>query len=106
VPKLKELEVGEGLSLGPTKQLEFTLRLETIIRTSTKKVFTQPLAFGDREENIGGKEILPHWGELFKKIIPEEFSECIPHNNPYLRKLDDEAFPNIRWLYLPTHGRE
>jgi hypothetical protein len=81
-PKLKEPEVGEGSSPGPTKQLEFSPRLEPVIRTSTKKIFTQPLAFGDTEENTGGKAILPHWGELFKKINWEEFPEYIRTMTP------------------------
>jgi hypothetical protein len=73
VPKLKESEVGEGSSPGPTKQLEFTPRLEPVIRTSTKNIFTQPPAFGDTEASIGTKVVLSHWGELFKKIKWEEF---------------------------------
>jgi hypothetical protein len=59
-PKLKEPKVGEVSSPMTAKQLEFSLRPKPVIRTSTKKVFTQPLAFGDIEENTGGKEILPH----------------------------------------------
>jgi hypothetical protein len=40
--KLKEPEVGEGSSPVAAKQLEFSPRPEPIIRTYTKKVFTQP----------------------------------------------------------------
>jgi hypothetical protein len=40
--KLKEPEVGEGSSPVAAKQLEFSPRPEPVIRTSTKKVFTQP----------------------------------------------------------------
>jgi hypothetical protein len=105
VPKLKEPEVGEGSSPGPTKQLEFSPRPEPVIRTSTKNIFTQPLAFGDTEENTGGKAVLPHWGELFKKISREEFLEYILHNDPDMRKLDDEVFPNIRRSYLHMVAR-
>jgi hypothetical protein len=72
VPKLKEPEVGEGSSLGREKQLEFSPRLEPVIKTSTKNIFTQPSIFGDTEENTGGKVVLPNWGEIFKKIIQEE----------------------------------
>jgi hypothetical protein len=68
VPKLKEPEVGEGSSLGPTKQLEFSPRPELVIKTSTNKFFTQPLAFGDTEASTGTKVVLSHRGELFKKI--------------------------------------
>jgi hypothetical protein len=98
--KLKEPEVGEGSSPAATKQLEFAPRPKPVIGTSTKKVFTQPPTFGDTEENTGGKEVLPHWGEFFKKISREEFLEYILHNDPDMRKLDDEVFPNIRRSYL------
>jgi hypothetical protein len=93
--KLKEPEVGEGSSPAATKQFQFAPWLEPVIRTSTKKVFTQPPAFGDREANTRTKAVIPHWGELFKKISWEEFLEYIPHNDPYMRKIDDEVFPNI-----------
>jgi hypothetical protein len=100
VPKMKEPEVGEGSSLGAAKQLEFSPRLEPVIKTSTKKVFTQPLAFGDTEASTGTKVVLPHWGELFKKISQEEFLEYVPHSDPDVRVLDDEVFLNIRRSYL------
>jgi hypothetical protein len=61
-PKLKEPEVGEGSTPGPAKQLEFSPRPEPVIRTSTKKVFTQPPAFGDTEANTGGKAGTPTLG--------------------------------------------
>jgi hypothetical protein len=95
VPKLKELEVGEGSSLAAAKQLEFSLRLEIVIKTSTKNYFTQPLAFRYIEENTGGKAVLPHRGKLFKKINWEEFPEYILHNDLDMRKIDDEVFLNI-----------
>jgi hypothetical protein len=91
-PKLKEPEVGEGSSPGVAKQLEYTLRLEPVIKTSTKKVFIQPLAFGDTEASTGSKMALPHWGELFNKISREEYPEYIPHSDPDVRALDDEVF--------------
>jgi hypothetical protein len=67
-PKLKEPEVGEGSSPGVTKQLEYTPRPEPVIKTSMKKDFIQPPAFGDTEASTGSKMALPHWGELFNKI--------------------------------------
>jgi hypothetical protein len=91
----KEPKVGESSSPGLTKQLEFAPRSEPIIRTYTKNIFSQPPAFGDKEENIGGKVVLPHWGELFKKIIWEEFLEYNSHNDPDIRKFNNEFFPNI-----------
>jgi hypothetical protein len=100
VLKLKEPEVVEGSSPAAAKQLEFSPRPEPVIRTSTKKVFTQTTTFGDTEENTGTKVVLPHWGELFKKINREEFLEYISHNDPDMRKLDDEIFLNIQRLYL------
>jgi hypothetical protein len=100
VSKLKEPKVGEGLSPVPTKQLEFSPRLEPVIITSTKNIFTQPSAFGDTEANTGGKVTLPHWGDPFNNISQEEFPEYTLHNDPDIRKLDDEVFPNIRLSYL------
>jgi hypothetical protein len=103
--KLKELEVGEGSSLGATKQLEFILRSEPVIKTSTKNIFTQPLAFGDIEASAGTKETLPHWEELFKKISREKFRKYIPHSEPDVRNLDDEVFSNIQRSYLHMVAR-
>jgi hypothetical protein len=74
-PKLKESEVREGSSPGPTKQLEFSPKPKPVINTSTKKICTQPPAFGDTKASIGTKELLPHWEEIFKKIKREEFLE-------------------------------
>jgi len=59
---MKEPKVGEGSSPGPTKQLEFAPSPEPIIKTYTKKMFTQPRSFGDIEANTGGKVTLLHWG--------------------------------------------
>jgi hypothetical protein len=95
VPKLKELELGEGSSPGVARQLEYTPRPEHAIKTSMNKAFIQPPTFRDTEEIMGTKAKLPHWGELFKKISWEEYSKYISHNNPDVRALDDEVFPNI-----------
>jgi hypothetical protein len=100
VPKLQEPDVGEGPSPTVVKQLEFTPKLVPVIKTSTKKVFSQPPAFGDTEENIGTKTVFPCWEELFKKIKWEEFPEYTPHSDPDTRKLDDEVLPNVRKVYL------
>jgi hypothetical protein len=100
VPKLKEPEVGKGSSPGTATQLEYTLRLEPVIKTSRKKFFTQPPAFGDTEASTGTKATLPHWGELFKKISWEKFPEYILHSHPDVRNLNDEVFLNIRRSYL------
>jgi hypothetical protein len=94
-PKLKEAETGEGSSPGTVRQLEYAPRAEPVIKTSTKKSFVQPLVFGDTEENTGSKVMLPQWGDLFNRISREEYPECIPHNDPDVRALDDQVFPNI-----------
>jgi len=57
---MKEPEVGKGSSLGATKQLEYTPRPKLVIKTTTKKDFTQPQAFGDTEASIGSNMALPH----------------------------------------------
>jgi hypothetical protein len=100
VPTLKELEVGKGSSLGVAKQLEYMPRLEPVIKTSTKKAFIQPPAFGDTDASTRSKMALPHWGEIFNKISREEYLEYIPHSDPDVRVLDDEVFLNIRRSYL------
>jgi hypothetical protein len=58
-PKLKEVEIGEGYSLGTARQLEYTPRVEPVIKTSTKKSFVQPPVFDDTKENTCSKVILP-----------------------------------------------
>ena len=94
-PKLKEPAVGEGSSPGAAKQLEYTLRPEPVIKTTMKKVFIQPPAFGDIEASTGTNATLPQWGELFKNISWEDYLEYIPHSDPDVRALDNELFPNI-----------
>jgi hypothetical protein len=69
-PKLKEPEVGEGSSPGAAKQLEFTPRPEPVIKTSTKKVFIQPLAFGDTEASTGTKVDTPTLGRTLQEDQP------------------------------------
>jgi hypothetical protein len=87
--------VGEGSSPTVVRQLEFSPNPVPFIKTTTKKAFVQPRAFGDIEANIRTKTIFPHWEELFKKIKQEEFPEYTSHNNRDTRKLDDKVFPNI-----------
>jgi hypothetical protein len=94
-PKMKESEVGEGSSQGIAKQLEYALRLEHVIKTKTRKVFIDPPAFGYTKERIRSKIVLPHWGDLFNKIIQEEYPEYVPHDDPRVRDLDDLVFSNI-----------
>jgi hypothetical protein len=93
--KLKEPEVDEGSSPRATKQLEYTLRLEPVIKKKMKKVFIQPRAFGYIEASTRSKMALPHWGEIFNKISQEEYPEYVPHSDPYVRALDDKVFSNI-----------
>jgi hypothetical protein len=72
-PKLKEAEAGEGYSPDIVRQLEFATKVESVIRTSTKKEFTQPPAFGDTEASTGPNIMLPQWGDLFNKINREYY---------------------------------
>jgi hypothetical protein len=88
------------LLLGTARQLEYTPRVEPVIKTSTKKYFVQPPVFGDTEASTGSKVMLPQWGDLFNRINQEEYPEYIPHNDPDVRALDDQVFPNIRRSYL------
>jgi hypothetical protein len=52
--------------------LDYAHRVEPVIKTSTKKYFVQPLAFGDTEASTRYKLILPQWGDLFNEISLEE----------------------------------
>jgi hypothetical protein len=70
-PKLKEPEIGEGSSLGTARQLEYVPRPEPVVKTTTKKIFIQPLAFGDTEASTGSKVVLPQWEDLFNMINRE-----------------------------------
>jgi hypothetical protein len=42
------------------KTVRICSKAEPFIKTSTKNIFTQPLTFGDIEESLGNKEVLPH----------------------------------------------
>jgi hypothetical protein len=99
-PKLKEAEAGEGSSPGTVRQFEYTPRVEPVIKTSTKKSFVQPPVFSDTKASTRSKVILPQWGDLFKRISREEYSECIPHNDLDVRALNDQVFLNIQRSYL------
>jgi hypothetical protein len=44
--------------------------------------------------------MLPQWGDLFNRIIQEEYPKCIPHSDPDVTTLDDQVFPNIRRSYF------
>jgi hypothetical protein len=67
-PKLQESEVGEGSSPAVARQLEFTPKTVSVIKTITKEPFVQPPAFGDTKASIGAKMAFPCWEEVFKKI--------------------------------------
>jgi hypothetical protein len=95
-PKLKEAEIGEGSSPDTARQLEFYPRAEPIIKTSTKKAFSQPRTFGDTKATTWSNMMLSQWGDLLKRINQEDYLEFIPHNDPDVRALDDQVFPNIR----------
>jgi hypothetical protein len=81
-PKLKEADIGEGSLPDTARQIYFTTKVEPVIRTSTKKAFSQPPAFGDTEANIGSKVVLPQWGDLFNIISQEYYPEFVPHSDP------------------------
>jgi hypothetical protein len=67
-PKLKEANIGEGSSPGAARKLEFSPKVESVIKTSTKKAFSQPPTFCDTKETTGLNMILPQWGDLFNRI--------------------------------------
>jgi hypothetical protein len=51
--KLKEADIGEGSSLSTKRQLEYSPRVELVIKTLTKKAFIQPPTFGDTKATTG-----------------------------------------------------
>jgi hypothetical protein len=89
MPKMKEAEVGEGSTPGAGRNLDFVSKIELVIHTSTKNHFTQPLAFDDTEVSTRYKLMLPHWGDIFRKIIQEYYLELTPHIDPDVRILYD-----------------
>jgi hypothetical protein len=89
------VEIGEGYSPESARQLEYAPRVEPVIKTSTKKYFIQPLAFGDTKETTGSKTMIPRWGDLFNRMKQKYYPKYIPHNDPYVRALDNQVFPNI-----------
>jgi hypothetical protein len=99
-PKLKELETGEGSSPRTVRQLGYVPRTDLIVKTTKKKVFIQPLTFGDTEASTESKLSLPQWGDLFNRISREEKLEYVPCSDPDVRALDEQVFPNIQWSYL------
>jgi len=80
-PKLKEPKFGEGSMSSTTRELDFTSKTESVIHMSTKNHFTEPPMFGDTEEIVGSKVVLPHWGGLYKKFLQEDYPEFMPHKN-------------------------
>jgi hypothetical protein len=44
--ELREANIGEGSSPGTARQLEYAPRVDSVIKTSMKKEFIQPLVFG------------------------------------------------------------
>jgi hypothetical protein len=55
----KRIETSELSSPRTARKLEYTPREEPVIKTSTKKHFYQPLAFGYTEARTRSKVILP-----------------------------------------------
>jgi hypothetical protein len=78
-PKLKEAEIGEGSSPGAARQIDFSTKMEPVIQTSTKKVFSQPPAFDHTKASIGSKVVLPQWGDLFNRISPGRVPRSLCH---------------------------
>jgi hypothetical protein len=85
--------------------LECAPRAEPIVKTTTKKYFVHPPTFGDTKASTKSKVSLPQWGDLFNIINREEFPEYIPHNDPDVRALDEQVFPNIQHSYLHMVAR-
>jgi hypothetical protein len=82
------------------RQLEFAPKPVPVIKTTTKKSFAQPPTLGDTKANIGTNIVISRWEELFKNIKREECPEYTPHNNPNMRRLDDEVLLNVRKAYV------
>jgi hypothetical protein len=60
MPKKKEVEVIKGSTPGVARELDFVSKTESIIYTSTKMKFSQPLTFDHIVTSIGSKIVLPH----------------------------------------------
>lgn len=72
-PNIKEPETCEGSSPGTARQLEYAPRPEPVIKTTTRKVFIPPLAFGDIEASPGSNIVLLEWGDLFNRVSREYY---------------------------------
>jgi hypothetical protein len=94
-PKLKEIKIGEVSSREIVRQLVYIPMQDPVIKKIMKRVFNHPLAFGDIEERIGSKIVLPQWGDIFNRISREEYLEYVPHSDPNVRALNEWVFPNL-----------
>jgi hypothetical protein len=82
------------------RELDFVSKTKSIICTTTKNEFSQPPMFNDTETSTRSKMVVPHWGDLYRKMIQEDYQEFTPQNNSKIIILDDQVFPNIRRSYL------
>jgi hypothetical protein len=99
-PKMKEEKVGKGSTPSAARELDFVSKTKLVICTSTKKDLTQPSTFDNTKASTGSKVVIPHWGDLYRKINQEDYPGFTPHSNPDIRILDDQVFPNINRSYL------
>jgi hypothetical protein len=99
-PKKKETEADERSTLDTVRELDFVSKTESTIHTSTKNEFSQSMAFCDTEISTRSKMVLPHWGDLYRKISQEDYPDFTPQRNPDVIMLDDQVFSNITRSYL------
>jgi hypothetical protein len=83
-PKLKEAETGEGSSPGTVRQLEYTPRVELVIKTSTKKAFVQPPVFGDTEASTWIQSNAPTVGGPFQQNQPGRSTQSVSHTTTWM----------------------
>jgi len=78
------------------KELEFTPKVELVIKMSQKKPLAPSLLYKDMDTSMTFKVSLPAWYDLYKKNYNGDFPELTPNSDPKVRVLEDHVFQNIK----------
>jgi hypothetical protein len=95
-PKGKKILVREASSPVVSIELDFTPKVERVIKISHKKPSIPPPLYRDTDTNMTTKVPMPSCLELYNNIHHDQFPEFTPHNDPKVRVLDGQVFQNIK----------
>jgi len=87
-PKGRNEQAGEASS-SRTKAIEFSSKMEPVIKMSQKKPTNPPPLYKDIVASSKFKVLLPTWLDLYNKIYHDDFPEFTPHSDLEVRVLDD-----------------